>query len=196
MIYYTSDLHIGHSNIIKYCNRPWSNVDDMNKALIENINERCGPSDTLVVLGDIAMGKRDETVPLVSGIQCKVELIPGNHDYCHLMFFHKKESSKYSVYTQCMKVCLPIRHTSICGVPFTLCHFPYYDDGTLDHEGRDCSKWAAEDIGDPLLCGHVHDLWDTSFSTQGSLMINVGVDVRGYKPISEIEIYEIWKEKS
>lgn len=58
MIYFTSDLHMGHENIIKYCNRPFRDANEMDRVLIENICQTVGPSDTLYVLGDFCFDPR------------------------------------------------------------------------------------------------------------------------------------------
>ena len=51
-IFYTADLHLGHANIIKYCNRPFKDVDQMNETLIRNWNSRVKPEDTVIHNGD------------------------------------------------------------------------------------------------------------------------------------------------
>ena len=53
MIYYTSDLHLGHANIIKLCKRPFSDVDEMNAVLISNWNNRVTNGDTVYISGDL-----------------------------------------------------------------------------------------------------------------------------------------------
>ena len=54
MIYLTADLHLGHANIIKLCDRPFSDVKRMDSALIAAINDRVSATDELWVLGDFA----------------------------------------------------------------------------------------------------------------------------------------------
>ena len=50
-IFVTSDPHFYHDNIIKYCNRPFSNVDEMNLTLIRNWNSKVTPEDDVYVIG-------------------------------------------------------------------------------------------------------------------------------------------------
>ena len=52
-IFFTSDLHFSHANIIKYCQRPFDSVAEMNDALIENWNARVQHDDIVYVLGDM-----------------------------------------------------------------------------------------------------------------------------------------------
>lgn len=54
MIWFTSDTHFGHANVLKFSERPWDDIDDMNYALIENINACVEPSDELYILGDFS----------------------------------------------------------------------------------------------------------------------------------------------
>ena len=75
MTYFTSDLHFGHSNIIKLCNRPFADVESMDAALIENWNKKVKKNDTVYVLGDIVWDKKARR--LLYGKAC------GNKDtYC------------------------------------------------------------------------------------------------------------------
>ena len=57
MIFFTSDLHLGHANIIRLCDRPFSNVEEMDETIINNWNEHVHKDDTVYVLGDFTMIK-------------------------------------------------------------------------------------------------------------------------------------------
>lgn len=71
-------MHFGHKNIIKYCNRPFSSVQEMDETLIKNINECVKYNDTLYHLGDFAFGNIER---YRSNITClDIHLILGNHD--------------------------------------------------------------------------------------------------------------------
>ena len=58
MIYFTSDLHFGHSNIIKLCNRPFATVEEMDRALMEGWNKKVKKCDTVYIIGDIIWDKK------------------------------------------------------------------------------------------------------------------------------------------
>ena len=80
-VYVCSDLHLGHENIIKYCNRPFVNVESMNKALIENWNSVVHDDDTVICLGDFALGSREDIIEWGKQLKGKKILVMGNHDH-------------------------------------------------------------------------------------------------------------------
>ena len=51
-LFFTSDLHFGHKNVIKFCNRPWQDEKEMNSGLIDNWNSVVSNNDIVFVLGD------------------------------------------------------------------------------------------------------------------------------------------------
>ena len=58
--YFIADTHFNHKNILKYCNRPFSNVKEMNEKLIENWNNTVKKDDVVYMLGDFCMGNKEE----------------------------------------------------------------------------------------------------------------------------------------
>ena len=60
MIYFTSDLHFGHENIIAYCNRPFKNANAMDKQLIRLWNQRVIDNDTVYIIGDFSLKGRND----------------------------------------------------------------------------------------------------------------------------------------
>lgn len=60
-IWFTSDTHFGHKNIIKYCDRPFEGVKEHDEALIANWNSVVGPTDDIYHLGDIITLQITET---------------------------------------------------------------------------------------------------------------------------------------
>jgi calcineurin-like phosphoesterase family protein len=76
-----SDLHLGHTNIIKYCQRPWSTVEEMNAAIIDAINSTVDKDDYMYDGGDFCMGGEKEVINYLNRIRCKNHfLVMGNHD--------------------------------------------------------------------------------------------------------------------
>ena len=79
-LFFTSDTHFGHRNIIKYCQRPFSCTEEMDDALIANWNRVVGKDDIIFHLGDFAMGGSAEWSRLLQKLNGKIYLILGNHD--------------------------------------------------------------------------------------------------------------------
>ena len=88
MIYFISDTHFSHSNIIKYCNRPFNNVDIMNETLINNWNSIVNKNDIVYHLGDFTIDY-DNLGELVKKLNGKIYLIRGNHEGKSIKFYNE-----------------------------------------------------------------------------------------------------------
>ena len=73
----TADSHFGHSKIIEYCNRPFSDVNEMNSELIKRWNSKISDDDVVYVLGDFSFRDGDQCFHQLKGNK---HLIVGNHD--------------------------------------------------------------------------------------------------------------------
>jgi calcineurin-like phosphoesterase family protein len=188
MIYFTSDLHFWHANVIKYCNRPFASIDEMNEKLIKNWNETVKPEDTVYCLGDLSLAVRPVEV-YTKRLNGTKYLVPGNHDFCHS--YHKKGRSLENrekwikQYEEWGWKILPEQTTlDIPGVAtVNLCHHPYVLIGPGDDKYE---RWRPKDDGRWLICGHVHEKWKVV-----DRMINVGVDQWDFKPVSIEEVSKI-----
>ncbi|MDE6750857.1 MAG: metallophosphoesterase [Lachnospiraceae bacterium] len=81
MIWFTSDLHLGHRSAINMCERPFETVEEMNETLIWNFNSGVKENDTVYILGDIAYRTPVvEVNRLISRLNGKKILCKGNHD--------------------------------------------------------------------------------------------------------------------
>lgn len=78
--FFTSDTHFGHANIIRFCNRPFKNVEEMDEALIENWNQVVSEDDTVFHLGDFAFGGSSVWNSIIPRLNGHINLIIGNHD--------------------------------------------------------------------------------------------------------------------
>lgn len=82
-IWVISDTHFNHTNIIKYCNRPFTKASEMNEYMVEKWNSVIRPQDKVYHLGDVYMGSgfsREYTSHLLSRLSGHKRLILGNHD--------------------------------------------------------------------------------------------------------------------
>ncbi|MDE6030769.1 MAG: hydrolase, partial [Oscillospiraceae bacterium] len=80
MIYYTADLHFGHDNVIKFDNRPFSSVEEMDRTIIEHWNGRVTYNDDVYIVGDFAFKNERPFTWYLDRLKGKKHLIVGNHD--------------------------------------------------------------------------------------------------------------------
>lgn len=176
--WFTADLHLGHRNIIDYCNRPFADTDAMNCALIDRWNGAVESGDTVFVLGDFALGQIADTLPLARELSGRKVLLAGNHDRC--WFGHGDRSKPWVqryIEAGFDEIIQGSSRLNVAGLEVELCHFPYEGD-SRDHDRY--VEFRPPDEGGLLLHGHVHDRW-----TRQGRMINVGVDVWDFKPVHE-----------
>lgn len=173
MIYYTSDLHLGNKNIIKYEDRPWKTVEEMDEALIANWNRRVKPEDNVYVLGDFCLKGATRTIEYLEQLNGHIHLLRGNHD--HFMSQKSFEMWKWnSDKGDEVRLQGYYAHIEDNGREVILCHYPIlYWDGM---DGRRSIH----------LYGHVHTYRDCSKMAPNSY--NVGVDVNNYMPVTLEEL--------
>lgn len=75
-----ADQHFEHTNIIKYTNRPFDNVKQMNEVLVNNWNKKVRQEDVVYVLGDFALSDKEGISQIGRQLNGKKTLIMGNHD--------------------------------------------------------------------------------------------------------------------
>lgn len=80
-IWFTSDFHLGHFNIIRYCNRPLANVLAMDDAIVGGVNACVKSNDVLYFLGDFCLGRAEQVIAYRKRLACKtIHFVEGNHD--------------------------------------------------------------------------------------------------------------------
>lgn len=172
-LFFTSDTHFGHRNIIKYCQRPFSCIEEMNDALIANWNRVVGKDDIIFHLGDFAMGGSAEWSRLLQKLNGKIYLILGNHD---LKTIGAGFSRLEGVAMQML--------INVKGQIIYLNHYPF-----LCYGGAYRNTWQ--------LYGHVH----TCHANRGldvprlkmlmPMQYDVGVDNNNYRPVSFEQVKKI-----
>lgn len=187
MRYFTSDHHFYHTNVIKYCNRPFKDVDHMNWEMVRLWNETVQPEDEVYYLGDFSLAHRAVTLflPKLNGTK---HLIAGNHDICHPAVHKNKEikaRNSLVIYSFAGFRTIKLQDTiEIAGHKVLMCHMPY----SGDHKEERYKEYRPVDEGNWLLHGHVHEAWLLK-----NKQINVGVDVWNFRPVSELQIAELIK---
>jgi len=79
-VFLISDTHFGHENIIRYCSRPFSSAEEMDRVLIRNWNEAVGPEDVVIHLGDFALGSPGRIREYLEALNGEIFFLRGNHD--------------------------------------------------------------------------------------------------------------------
>lgn len=79
-IFFISDLHIGHKNVIKFDGRPFADVDEMHLEMIKRWNSVVDDEDIVYYLGDLAFCRDETTKWFIHSIKGKINFILGNHD--------------------------------------------------------------------------------------------------------------------
>ena len=183
-VFFTSDTHFGHKNIIVFEkeNRPFQDVSDMDWVLIKNWNSIVDSDDVVIHLGDAAMGDINHTIGLMSKLNGHKILVPGNHDSVFSGNKPDYVQKWMPLYRTVFAEIWPEEYDFSLsnGTEVTLSHFPYDKDER--HEDR-YAAFQPTDRNLPLLHGHVHSTWAIN-----GRQYNVGVDVHGLKPVSELEI--------
>ena len=79
-IFFVADTHFGHEAMIRFENRPFKDIRDMEQQIIKNWNETVAREDRVFVLGDFAFGDKAEVTRLCRSLNGKKTLVLGNHD--------------------------------------------------------------------------------------------------------------------
>ena len=159
MNYFCSDQHLFHKNIIKYCNRPFDSVDHMNEEILRKWNEKITDDDTVYIVGDFALGRKEKAAEWLSQANGKKILIIGNHDRNPKIM---KEMGFDEVHYQ-------LEITTSNNERWLLSHFPLPLDLIKSYSR--------------LVHGHHH-----SGPRSTGKRVNVCVDLWDYMPVSEAQI--------
>lgn len=168
-----------HKMLIERQLRPFSTVDEMNRVLIDNITDTLSAGDQLYILGDLAMGLKTESLPLLKGISNEMYLVPGNHD--RVAPWDKHADRWREAYEEVGLQILPaqVELELSDGFVYILNHFPYQGDHTDEDRYLD---FRPVDRGGRLLHGHLHGAMGRRTSGRS---VDVGVDAWGFRPVSE-----------
>ena len=174
MIWFTSDLHLGHTKVLEFAGRPWETIEEMNDALIGKINTHVAANDTLYILGDYSFKiPVEDAYALRKRINCSdIHLVPGNHD----KDWTRKEVADAFV----VEPMITTNKVFDGRQKIVLSHFPLAD-------------WPSMRRGSWHLHGHIHSC-GTDYNgfnlRQGVMRFDVGVDANGFAPVSLDELAE------
>ena len=170
MIFFISDSHFSHGNIIKYCNRPFSSKEEMDLTMIRNWNSRVKDEDTVFHLGDFSLIKSSEAPDAVKDnfsfirnqLKGNIIFIQGNHD----------SRNKNKSVIESMVI-------NYGGSRIYMTHNPKF--------AKPDFKWN--------FAGHVHEKWQFQKLGENSTIVNLSVEQWKYAPVTIGEIqaaYSRW----
>jgi calcineurin-like phosphoesterase family protein len=180
VVWITSDTHYHHTNICRGITRwrtqdgktpidstrDFQTLDEMNAAIVNNINEKVGPNDTLIHLGDFAFGGFEKIGEFLDRLVCKnIHLVLGNHDQ-HITKNREDIRDRFLSVSKYLEV-------NIDDVDFVLSHYPH-------------ASWNKLGKGSIHLHGHVHLSYKDKWGKGKRL--DVGMDGNGYFPYKITEI--------
>ena len=177
MIFFTADLHLGHANSIRYNNRPFDNLEEMNEAIINRFNSKVKPNHSLYILGDVFWGKSAEANTILRRLNGKKFLIKGNHD----VKFLTDPDFDHTIFEWVQDIAY-LKHKKKM---FVLCHYPMLE-------------WLGYYRGYIHLYGHLHNRYvrgeekynESRLAVLGGNAINVGVDVNDFSPVLADDIID------
>ena len=153
--FYISDLHIGHEKIIRMDERPFSDTDQMRKAMVSNWNNAVSPDDEVYILGDFAW-KNQEGLEVLRELRGRKFLVAGNHD---------KPTEEMTACFEWVKDHAVIKDNNTRVV---LCHYPI-------------AHWFNQFRGAVHLYGHVHNNKDYgAFKKYGEMCREMGIPFECY----------------
>lgn len=177
MIYFTADWHLRHKNVIKYCDRPFDNVEDMNELILHNYIDIICPHDTVFFNGDLTIKRNSKDkvwmAELFSQLPGSKHLIIGNHDYYQEDFYLNK-----------------------CGFK-SVQRYIQTKDYAITHNPKDFKN--KDILGTKILIhGHVHSNYPVMefndlAGLNGEYTYDCGVDANNFKPVSLKYIQSFFK---
>lgn len=164
--FFTADTHFGHRNIVKYSNRPFKDVEEMDEEMVKRWNSVIGIDDTVYHLGDVYLCSKRRGNEIIHSLNGNINLIVGNHDRHNLKDL--TNSGRFSNIAD-------IDEITIEGTKVVLCHYAM-------------RIWNKSHHGSYHLYGHSHgSLPDDPHS----LSFDVGVDCHDYYPITWDRVKQI-----
>ena len=180
-IFFASDYHFYHGNVIKYDGRPFDNVREMNETLIENWNNKIGKDDTVFYLGDFSFKNGSPASEIAHELNGKIHFILGNHDdHRDIKSFGRFET--ISDYIHLNVADADANRGQQC---ITMSHFPMLSWDKINH-------------GSIMLHGHEHGSmmknpnYDWYYKRK---VLDVGCNMHNYSPISFLEVKSYMKDK-
>ncbi len=164
MNYYIADTHFGHTNCLKFDNRPFETIEEMDRVMIDAWNRTVGQEDEVYILGDFCFKSSNSSKKYLSSLTGKKHLITGNHDGVTL----KNEEAR-----SCFESISQIKVIYDEGEKIILCHYPI-------------AEWESMKSGSWHIYGHIHGNTDETFHFMKTRerALNAGCMINNYCPVT------------
>lgn len=177
MVWFWSDLHIGHKGILEYQRRPFSDLQHMEDRLVENFNSVVRPGDISIWVGDIVFGSVKKGESFFKRLTpTTMILVEGNHEAREAQQY--KLGFSFVCRNLTMKIAGEIVHVS---------HYPWryttWQTFLRDLQRKKNPRFEWRRVindGNWIIHGHTHE---NTFVNEKAKMIHVGVDAHDYKPV-------------
>jgi len=159
--FFISDTHFNHKNIMQYCNREFTSVEEMNKTIIKNWNSVVKNTDIVYFLGDLCLGGAEQIEFFTKQLNGRKRMVRGNHDRSVALYLAAgfEEVS---------------RNTIIVEEFYIASHKPVFLNPSIPYVN---------------IHGHIHNTTQTLLNSDGkNLYYNVSVEMINYTPINFDEI--------
>lgn len=190
-IFFTSDWHIGHANVIKFSNRPFTDIDHMERVLANNYNATVPANGVCYFLGDIAMCEPARLTAVISALHGTKVAIVGNHDRGSTALYQAGfDVVLHGATIYVGKHRVTMSHCPLLGVPREdMSEYP--EKGPNWHGEYKNQKFSCRDEGQYHLSGHIHSPNGGKSVRELGRQYDVGVDANNYRPVS-ISAIESW----
>ena len=182
-IFFISDLHLGHNNILKFDKRPFADLQEMYVQLIKNWNSVVGDDDVVYNLGDLSFGKDELAIWFMNSVKGKIHHVMGNHDKMKDILKISRIEQVYEYGTEIF----------------------VEDPDTLDRAGKEQQiimshypilSWNRAHHGSWHLHGHCHgSLLASNQEYYKRNVMDVGCNCIGYTPISYQQVKDTMKKR-
>lgn len=167
LIYYIADTHFGHANVIRFCERPFDDVRDMDCTMTEYWNLRVTDDDDVYIVGDFIYKAAEPAEEIVGRLRGRKHLVVGNHD---AKWMRGVDLSRHFVEVEHALLAVDDRRRRVW-----MCHYP-------------CMTWPK---GAYHVYGHIHNdrpegFWPLLRTYDNAL--NAGVDVNAFMPVTLDEL--------
>ena len=186
-VYFTSDFHLFHNNVLKFDNRPFDDVHQMHQVIEQRWNETVNPDDIVIYLGDLSFARREDkqyVEDMLKRLNGHIHFIMGNHDkieeikklpklesvqdYLEVRIIHNVDSD--------LHIGAKIKVETL----FCCMHYPIY-------------SWNKKHHGSYMIHGHCHGNLhhgeEASFYDERRV-IDAGCMLHDYRPISYTKVIE------